>query len=75
MVLVFVGKCISVAKSLSLAKLYNIICRFHILVDLTGEIRKSGLPCHGYGHLAVAVKKLWWRSAIQPAAVAVPLQC
>ena len=24
---------------------------------LTGEIRKSGLPCHGHGHLAVAVKK------------------
>ena len=69
-------KCISIAKSLIQAKLHydNITCRFHILVDLTGEVRIGGLPCHGHGHLAAAAEKLWQRRAIQATVVAVPLQ-
>ena len=51
-----------------------ITCRFHILVDLAGEVRISGLPCHGHGSLAAAVEKPWQRRAIQATAVAVPLQ-
>ena len=69
-----VSASLHVAKSLIQAKLHNITCRFHILVDLTGEVRTSGLPCHGHGHLAAAVEKLWQRRAIQATVVAVPLQ-
>ena len=43
-------------------------------MDLTGEVKRSGLPCHGHGPLAAAVKKLWLRRAIQAAVHVVLLQ-